>query len=224
MTITDHPICDIHSHVIEDYDQSMISYPATADHCDICPHVVEDYDPSLIAYPCIAEPKYDGHRCLIGIDPISGQVIAQTRTGRNITDHLGHIISTLRSAIKRAGIAELIVLDGELIHPRGPREVTSICSSRTHLRDRYLRYVVYDLPLHPGSYLTRRAALHDLLWGACNPTVIMAEAYEVRSEIELRLYYQRCLHDGHEGIVIKNPDSVYDQPGTWLRLKPGIVF
>jgi ATP-dependent DNA ligase len=201
-----------------------MTIPATADHWDICPHVVEDYDPSLINYPCVAEPKYDGHRCLIWIDPRSGQVIAQTRTGRDITGHLGHIISTLRSAIKLTNITEPIVFDGELIHPHGPRDVTSICSSRTHLRDQYLRYVVYDLPLVTGYYLRRRAALHDLLWGNRIATVIMAEAYEVRSEIELQRHYQRCLRDGHEGIVIKNPDSSYGQPGTWLRIKPGIVF
>jgi DNA ligase-1 len=196
------------------------NYPAL----DIHPHVVEDYDPSMISYPCVAEPKYDGHRCLISIDQISGQVIAQTRTGRNITDHLGHIISTLRSAIKRAGIDEPIVFDGELIHPYGPRDVTSICSSRTHLRDRYLRYVVYDMPFHPGSYLARRAALNNLLWGSCIPAVIMAEASEVRSEMELQRYYRQAINDGHEGLVVKDPDSAYGQPGTWLRIKPGIVF
>lgn len=188
-----------------------------------CPHIVDDYCPHLISFPCWAEPKYDGHRCLITADPLADQAFARTRRGHDVTSHLSPILRSIRAAIRRAGISSPIVLDGELCHLRGPNEVTSICRSHSHLRDKFLIYVAFDLPLSPGPYTERRTALVRLLGRCSGQQVSVAQSIEIRSMTTLRRHYRQALNDGHEGLVVKEPASRYDQPGAWLRLKPGIA-
>lgn len=175
----------------------------------------------LPSFSLIAEPKYDGHRLLVTVDPISGTARAVTRTGHDVSRHVRHITRTLVAAYRRMKTTRAIAFDGELMSANGPNVVTSVINGSPGSRDRNLSYVVYDLPVNHGTYSLRRKALLELLGRCRNKRISIAESVQITSLSALRSYYRQCLGAGHEGIVIKI-DAIIGMPGAWLRVKPGI--
>ena len=188
---------------------------------EFIPHVVEDFDPLLVSYPLTVEPKHNGWRCVINMC----DMYAKTRTGIYLTTHLSHIMHDITRHI--AGKVNTVpqrptIIDGELIHPRGPREIVSICTSKSHLRDGTLRYVVFDIPTIQDTYQKRREKLLKLFPENDHSSVRVSDSSLVNSESELKEYYRESLSTSHEGVVVKDPTSCYGQPGSWMRIKPGL--
>jgi ATP-dependent DNA ligase len=173
-----------------------------------------------IRFPVVVQPKVDGWRLLITINPASGKATAVTRRGVDLTRRVGHILRTMVGIVQRAGLTAPITFDGELQASDGTLSSTiAILNGKASSRDRELCYHAFDLQIE-GDYATRREALKALLWRCRNRRIVAVQDQVVSDLRTLRAIYSTALSDGLEGIVIKRLGDEYG--GLWLRCRPGV--
>lgn len=146
----------------------------------------------------IVEPKIDGDRCLIFVQPTGVEL--WSRHGRRFDRPW---LAGLREQVSSYRLPVGTVLDGELV--AGPSE------QKLHL---------YDYASGEGSLDVRRQRLLK----ACPA---FTEDVCVVPWLQPDTAYETALSEGHEGIVWKRRDSRYEwQPNTtsqvptWIKMKP----
>ncbi|UQX04322.1 ATP-dependent DNA ligase [Streptomyces sp. RerS4] len=181
--------------------------------------------------PCVVEEKLDGIRVQVHRD--GGEVRIHTRSLDEITDRLPEVAELARSLP-----VERFILDGEVIGERADgrpvpfQEIASRVGSRVDVAAarRTLPVTAYffdllalgdrvllDLPVReryaelaalvPEPHRVRRLVVED-------PGAQAAEA---------EAFWARSLERGHEGVVVKALDSVYEagrRGKRWLKAKP----
>ncbi len=116
-------------------------------------------------------------------------------------------------------------LDGELWIDRGAFEVLS-GTVRREVPDirawRRVRYMVFDLPDHPGSFDERLYRLQEMVEGMDAPYLELIVQYRVPSHEELMAELERIVARGGEGLMLRRADSRHRAGRTddLLKLKP----
>lgn len=167
----------------------------------------------------VMEPKYDGHRILIYVDGKRARIF--TGGGREKTGKLPHVETAIAERFPDGTWldGEAIALDGKTA---GWGIVQSVLGSGSlHPRHREIEYACFDLlkhgdvrafgiPLH-----ARRDALADA-WSSHESVFLVPRLEPTREQID------KLLDAGWEGVMLKNPGSLYF-PGTrsreWLKVK-----
>jgi bifunctional non-homologous end joining protein LigD len=168
-----------------------------------------------------AEPKLDGWRAVVVVDPgLGGGVGVRTRRGHLITDQVPGIGAL-------AGPGRRMVLDGELVAGAGTASefyglLPHLVGRRHDGRAAPLSFWAFDLlwvddaPLLDRSYLERRQRLEDLaLAGPCR----VLSRFPGTDAADL---LAACQAHDVEGIVLKRLRSIY-RPGErtrhWRKVK-----
>ena len=168
-----------------------------------------------------AEPKLDGWRVLVTVDPaLPGGVVVRTRRGHPITDRLAGI-DALTSLGRR------VVLDGELVAGAGTASefyglLPRIARRRHDTAPGPVSIWVFDLlwlddeALLGAPYVERRARLEAL--GPAGPVRVLPR-YPGGVALDL---LAACAEHDVEGIVLKRLRSIY-RPGErtrhWRKVK-----
>lgn len=103
-------------------------------------------------------------------------------------------------------------LDGELWAGRGRFEETVSTVRRQTPDDaawRRIRFMVFDLPAHPGLFDERLTAYQNLLHRLNQPWVVAVAQEKVSSHEALRARLQQMVRDGGEGLMLHRGDSPY---------------
>ncbi|MDP3520645.1 MAG: DNA ligase [Hydrogenophaga sp.] len=103
-------------------------------------------------------------------------------------------------------------MDGELWAGRGRfEEVTS--TVRRQVPDegawRRIRFMVFDLPRHPGRFDERLTAYQDLLRHLNRPWVVAVPQDKLRSHAELHARLKAMVKAGGEGLMLHRGDAPY---------------
>lgn len=173
------------------------------------------------------EWKLDGVRVQVHRD--GDDVAVFTRTLDPITDRVPEVVQAVLALPVRAA-----VLDGEAIalrpdgRPRPFQETASRVASRADVA-RLRR----DVPLTPYLFDVLHLDGVDLLdlpaeqrYAAMEP--VLPPALRVPRRVtdkaeEARAFFAETLRQGHEGVVVKSPDSAYEagrRGAGWLKVKP----
>jgi bifunctional non-homologous end joining protein LigD len=168
----------------------------------------------------IAEPKLDGWRCQVTVDPeLPRGFEVRTRSGRQVTDRLAEFES-----LSRFGVS--VVLDGELVAGAGrSNDFYSVAPSlaRRTGKDR-LTFAAFDILWCSGEPtidlpLASRRQLLDGLSALTDGEVTTIRQFEV-DDVDTLL--DCCAGLGLEGLVVKRSDSRYE-PGrrsrAWCKVK-----
>lgn len=170
--------------------------------------------------PVVLDTKLDGIRIQVHRSPDG--VLVTTRSLDDITARLPEVVDAVRSLD-----VESVVLDGEALaltedgRPRPFQET----ASRTAQSDGVVvtPYFFDVLHLNGEDLLDRplreRLTILDELVAEAHrvPRVITADV-----EVAAR-FATRAIDDGHEGVVIKNPEAPYDagrRGSAWVKVKP----
>jgi bifunctional non-homologous end joining protein LigD len=182
------------------------------------------------------EPKYDGIRTIVTIEPGAGgsEVRLWSRLGNDKTAQFPDLVRPLRELSRR--LASGAVLDGEIValdaggepagfqRLQGRIHLTGERAVAAHASHQPVALVLFDL-LRDGArnvmdlpLIERRARLERLFAGTPAGTLRLSEL--VRGDG--RDLYRRAAHRGWEGLVAKTLDSRY-MPGRrspeWRKLK-----
>ncbi|MCQ1536733.1 ATP-dependent DNA ligase [Methanosarcina sp. KYL-1] len=181
------------------------------------------------------EWKFDGARVQIHKD--GNSVTLFSRKLENVTNSLPDLVEIVRKHVK----AESAILDGEAVavdekgKPRAFQEILKRFRRKYDVEEKaagipiqlnlfdimYLNgKTLIDLPL-----LERRKALESCVESSVEDSKsISVDEQVITGDLELvEKIYREALKAGHEGIMVKNPGSVYS-PGkrgkNWLKKKP----
>lgn len=116
-------------------------------------------------------------------------------------------------------------LDGELWAGRDRFEQAS-ATVRRQLADaaawHQLRFMVFDLPAHPGPFEQRLAKLRALLIPSPAPTLALIEQRRYADEAALRQRLQTVVAGGGEGLMLHHRDNRYraGRSEGLIKLKP----
>lgn len=105
-----------------------------------------------------------------------------------------------------------VPLDGELWAGRG-RFAEAVSTVRQQQPDeaswRKMRFMLFDLPAHPGTFAERDRALDQVVNDLRQPWVTHVEQSRVADPGELRARLQRVVRQGGEGLVLHRSGSRY---------------
>jgi len=103
-------------------------------------------------------------------------------------------------------------------------ETVSILLQQTadHAAWRKIRFMVFDLPAHPGAFTERNEALKTLVAGVAVLWVRQVEQIKVADHVQLRSMLDRVVKNGGEGLMLHRGDSLYraERSDDLLKLKP----
>lgn len=162
-------------------------------------------DERLLRYPLLATPKVDGIRFLV----VNGRAV--TRSLNPIpNDH----VRTWIEANLPDGV------DGEITVPGGFGATSSAVTRKDGTPDFTLH--VFDW-VHNAPYRVRVASAGVL--ANIDPRIRVLAPVEIRDEAELWAFEDRCLAEGHEGVILRDPNGAYvcgrtrEGEGLMLKLK-----
>ncbi len=118
-----------------------------------------------------------------------------------------------------------VALDGELWMGRATFERLSGIVRRQSMQDddawRGVRYMVFDLPDHPGTFDQRLARLRKLLGAKETSRIGLVEQFRAADEAELMAMLDRIVASGGEGLMLRKGDSYYrrGRSNDLLKLK-----
>lgn len=171
------------------------------------PMLAQEYTPGqTVKMPCLVQPKLDGIRCLVykGEDGL----IFQSRNQTQFQDfpHLSQILYPFFDKNPE------LVLDGELYHhDMDFQMITSLVRRKGHEDIQKIEYHLYDC-LDPLPYEQRHAFLEGIR--ALLPKksqVVVVETFKIIRDSQIDVFYSRFYEEGYEGIMIRNPKSLYQE-------------
>ena len=165
--------------------------------------LLKNYDSKKTKYPLIVAVKKDGVRGLYTTTMLS-------RPGHKLIGH-DHIEVQLEKYEKD--------FDGELCVP-GEIFDTASGLIRDNKPTPESVYWIFDCPSLPGN---KRERYNWLLWNLKKTdTVKLIPHITVFDEEQLMIFYKMALAEGEEGIVIYDPNDIYEDKRSysWMRLVP----
>lgn len=149
--------------------------------------------------PSLVEPKYDGIRVFL-FKSADKLVISSKHGGIYTPKSTPQVFSRVPEFTHAPN---RMILDGEYI----AREAKGL----------FLFDVlqVDDRDLRPKSLTDRKKVLREILRG----TGLEVPFTVARSSEKIKELMEDAVKQGREGVVVKNPDSSYGQPRSWLKLK-----
>jgi DNA ligase-1 len=174
------------------------------------------------------EWKYDGAR--VQIHKSGGKVRIYSRRLENVTASLPEISGAALKQIR----AESAILDGEVValsadgRPRAFQEILKRFRRKYNV-EKLAAEIPLSLYLFDLLYLDGRSVIElpllerrTLLVKISDPSLLASQELSDKAEVAEEIY-KKALDAGHEGIMLKNPSSVY-APGkrgkNWLKVKP----
>ncbi|HEY8548969.1 MAG TPA: hypothetical protein VIL35_03350, partial [Vicinamibacterales bacterium] len=184
----------------------------------------------------VYEPKYDGIRALVHIEPAQPLPIVRlwSRLGNEKTAQFPEVVKGLRDFGKR--LRAPVLLDGEVValdergEPAGFQRLQGrmhLTGARDILRQAQLQraaFIAFDIlrdgteDLRPLILTHRRARLERLFGASGSPEVRYGEFVAGDG----RRLFRQALKEGWEGLVAKRADSRYEsgrRSPAWLKLK-----
>ncbi len=174
------------------------------------------------------EWKYDGARVQIHKD--GGKVRIYSRRLENVTASLPEITSAALKQIR----ADSAILDGEAValsadgRPKAFQEILKRFRRKYNV-EKLAAEIPLSLFLFDLIYLNGQSTIdlplqerRELLVKISDPSLLAEQVLSDKMEVAEEIY-KKALDAGHEGIMLKNPSSVY-APGkrgkNWLKVKP----
>jgi DNA ligase-1 len=182
----------------------------------------------------LLEPKLDGVRCITIVDYSARTVVQYTRNGK-VLENFSHITDSLLTHIDDLGRS--YVLDGEVVS-----DSFQTLMKQVHRKDDVqsgdARLMLFDMiPLSEfkeGKSTLGQRRRSNLLrsfkptFDKCGNidviTQIEVNLDEMVGEVQFRAYNKEAIDKGFEGIMIKDPNAMYEckRSASWLKMKPFI--
>ena len=180
------------------------------------------------------QPKLDGVRCLTVVNVETGTVTQYTRNGK-VLENFSHITDAILEHIP--SFTESVVLDGEIVS-RSFQDLMKQVHRKSDVKANDARLMLFDIiPLgefkagkgtKPQDERHRELVSFSKVFESIgNIDVIPQVQVDLDSFVgreEYKEYNKKIIEQGFEGIMIKDPDAVYEckRSTAWLKEKPFI--
>ena len=175
----------------------------------------------MLAKTWLASYKHDGVRCLLYWK--NGEVRTASRGGQNYDTAAWYIREDpyIISLLKDTDL----ILDGELyIHGKPLSFISGLCRRDGIIPDHeLLKFHCYDI-VDKNSPASVRVAKLGKIKKDCpeNSKLVIVDHKPVTGKDEIMAYHDQAINDGYEGLVLRDPESLYKPGGrtnAWLKVK-----
>ena len=182
----------------------------------------------------LLEPKLDGVRCITVVDYAARTVVQYTRNGK-VLENFSHITDSLLTHIDDLGRS--YVLDGEVVSDSFQALMKQV-HRKDDVQSNDARLMLFDMiPLvefKEGKSTLGQRRRSNLLrsfkptFDKCGNIDVIPQIEvnldEMVGEAQFRAYNKDAIAKGFEGIMIKDPNAVYEckRSASWLKMKPFI--
>ena len=172
------------------------------------------WDGKPIKFPVRVDPKIDGMRCLIIIQ--NGEGRAYTREGNSLPQV--QFICDQIAALGHNGR----VFDGELFADTWGKTLTLTKTEHDIDRRELMFYCFDSISIDEWNSGKSTQKQYTRLVDIDAPNVKMVQGISIGSQEDLMRYYDKCLEQGFEGVMIKDPYAGYEckRSKAWMKLKP----
>ena len=178
---------------------------------------------NTIVFPCYVQPKLDGLRCVIYLDPITGEIRRQSRTGTYF-DTMTHIAQSLAPLFAKY---PNVVLDGELYTTEMPFEELAghikrkLLDDADHEKLKAIEYHIYDVidETPTATYEVRYNSIKRMFASlaastvssphALPPYIRLVNTVEAKTPADFKLNFAKFIEEGYEGIMLRNKEGKY---------------
>jgi DNA ligase-1 len=182
----------------------------------------------------LIEPKLDGVRCLTVINFEDRTVTQYTRNGK-VLENFSHITDALEKHIDDFGRS--YVLDGEIISTSFQALMKQVHRKDNVKADDAVLMLFDIVPLSEflngksimgqrrrSKMLNTMKPIFDLVGNIGVIPQIEVNLNEFVGETQFKEYNKEAIEAGYEGIMIKDPDAIYEckRSASWLKQKPFI--
>lgn len=177
------------------------------------------------------EIKYDGARVQVHKD--GSKVVIYSRRLENVTKSVPEVVEAIKQALK----PEKVIVEGELVavgeggRPRPFQYVLRRFRRKYNIEEMTekipLELNLFDVVFVDGEslietkFIDRRKKLEEIV--EQSEKIKLAEQLITKKVEEAEAFYKRALELGHEGLMAKRLDAIYE-PGNrgkkWLKIKP----
>jgi DNA ligase 1 len=182
----------------------------------------------------LLEPKLDGVRCVTVVDYSARTVVQYTRNGK-VLENFSHITDSLLTHIDDLGRS--YVLDGEVVSNSFQALMKQV-HRKDDVQSGDARLMLFDMiPLSEfkeGKSTLGQRRRSNLLrsfkptFDKCGNIDVIPQTEvnldEMVGEVQFRAYNKEAIEAGFEGIMIKDPNAMYEckRSASWLKMKPFI--
>lgn len=182
----------------------------------------------------LLEPKLDGVRCITVVDYDARTVVQYTRNGK-VLENFSHITDSLLTHIDDLGRS--YVLDGEVVS-NSFQDLMKQVHRKDDVQANDARLMLFDMiPLiefKEGISTLGQRRRSNLLrsfkstFDKCGNIDVIAQTEvnldEMVGEVQFREFNKEAIDKGFEGIMIKDPNAMYEckRSASWLKMKPFI--
>lgn len=192
--------------------------------------LAKPFDEKKLVFPCYVDPKFDGSRCIAMVTydgDGGGSVIYFSRNG-NEFHNFGTFSDDLLRLFKGQGN---VVVDCEAISKHGFQRLMRVPTNfDPNFDPSQLRLMVFDWMTQEAfethewdlTQEKRLSELTALFKGFKSDKVQQVETRIATDMADLTNIYQYWVDAGLEGIIIKQPDGLYDfsRSDAWMKMKP----
>ena len=175
-----------------------------------------------VAYPVRVEAKLDGLR-VIAVKS-KGEVTLYTRNGTVL-----ETLPRIKAAIEALS-SDDFVLDGEAMGEDWNESASVVMSAKSKKDDSTMCYHVFDcVPFTDWQaqkselhYRARLLDLHTIIGDTTGTPFRYVKSTMANNEADLRSFYEECLDESYEGVMLKDLKAVYQwkRSSAILKLKP----
>lgn len=177
---------------------------------------------AVVAPPCLLAHTWDGEQDVSGwwVSPKLDGVRAWW-DGTKFISRLGNAYHAPKWFIE--AMPKGVTLDGELFAGNGKFQETVSTVRKMNAVDaewRNIKFMVFDMPLHPGSYETRLLALTKVI-SPVSQYCELVKTLPLKSVKDVEEHLIAAENSGYEGIMLREPGSVYvdGRSHTLLKVK-----
>tara|TARA_R110002073_G_scaffold149966_7_gene303995 strand:+ start:8056 stop:9237 length:1182 start_codon:yes stop_codon:yes gene_type:complete len=186
-----------------------------------------------LVYPVASQPKLDGARCNVYWCSIEGKVVARTRTSKDYSAVVDHIVDELRDLCEED---KSLIFDGELYNHDLKHDFERIMSLTRQSKPTpedlknavsMIQFHVYDVysadfPSSPFSEreFIRTTVFEEYVFRSCK----FVETTQCDNEEDVNTVMDNYLYKGYEGQMVRVYNSVYKPNGRSQDLLKNKVF
>jgi DNA ligase-1 len=190
------------------------------------------YEPKHAKFPVMVEPKLDGIRALVVVDPRERTAQAYSRAGNEFTS-VRAIENALLTTVLKAGYRRRIMFDGELTCGTFKQTVSAI--KRKNEEAAGARLMLFDIlegwpsaycrTLTPffGTLKQRRSKLETFyamaLQHGTNYALTLVPQGVAHNDDEVQQHYTAARAQGAEGVIVKDPEAYWSPKRSRAYLK-----
>jgi DNA ligase 1 len=183
----------------------------------------EKVDLTTLSYPLLASTKLDGIRCIF----YKGQILS-----RSLKQIQNKQLRERFESIRKFTEINQCILDGEIYSPELTfQEITHYVMTQDledEILPKSLKFYCFDCLTDENLQFSRR--IGDVEYYSLRQNIIYVKHIRVNNSNEVEKYFEEVLQDGYEGLILRNPESLYKfgrgtiKEAIIYKVKPFITF